>query len=97
MPAGTAETTVGIVGLGAMGVPIARRVLGAGFSVRVHSRHDRQRGALQAVGATWCASPAEVATGADVVLITVATDADLTAVLGDPGRLVASIGEGTTA
>jgi phosphoglycerate dehydrogenase-like enzyme len=43
MPAGTAKTTVGIVGLGAIRVPIARRVLGARFRVRVHSRHDRQR------------------------------------------------------
>jgi 2-hydroxy-3-oxopropionate reductase len=91
MSAGTVETTVGIVGLGAMGVPIARRVLGAGFPVRMHSRHDRQRGALAAAGATWCASPAEVATGADVVLIIVATEADLTAVLDDPGRLGGSI------
>jgi 2-hydroxy-3-oxopropionate reductase len=95
MPAGMASTTVGIVGLGAMGAPIARRVLRAGFPVRVHSRHDGQRGAVEAAGATWCESPAEVATGADVVLIAVATEADLKAVLDDSGGLLGSISADT--
>jgi 3-hydroxyisobutyrate dehydrogenase-like beta-hydroxyacid dehydrogenase len=87
--------TVAIVGLGAMGRPIAHRVIAAGFAVRVTSRGDSLAAEFIDAGATWCASPAEVAAGADVILIVVATEQDLADVLDDPGRVVASLRPGT--
>ena len=60
MPVGRPETTVGVIGLGAMGDPIARRLLAAGFPVRVTSRGDRLRPAFEAAGATWCDTAADV-------------------------------------
>jgi 2-hydroxy-3-oxopropionate reductase len=77
-----------------MGRPIAHRVIGAGFPVRVNSRGDALAAEFINAGATWCASPAEVAAGADVILIAVATEQDLADVLGDPGRVTASIHPG---
>jgi 3-hydroxyisobutyrate dehydrogenase-like beta-hydroxyacid dehydrogenase len=78
-----------------MGRPIAHRVIRAGFSVRVNSRSDTLAAEFINAGATWCASPAEIAAGADVILIAVATEQDLADVLGDPGRLAASLQPGT--
>jgi len=95
MMAGDPTTTVGVIGLGAMGRPIAHRVLEAGFETRVHSRHDGLRAEFEAAGATWCDSPADAASGASVGLITVASDADLADVLTGAGRLVASLAPGT--
>ena len=95
MAAGSPVTTVGIIGLGAMGRPIAHRVLGAGFAVRVHSRRDGLRAEFEAAGATWCDSPSGVAAGAEVILVTVASDTDLADVLTGAGRLVASMAPGT--
>ena len=89
------RVTVGIVGLGAMGRPIAHRVIVAGFPVRVNSRGDALAAEFIHAGATWCASPAEVAAAADVILIAVATDQDLADVLGDSGLLAASLRPGT--
>lgn len=86
--------TVGIVGLGAMGRPIAHRVVAAGFPVRVHSRREDARADLESLGATWCTRPADVATEAAVLLIVVATEADLDAVLGEPGQVLEAIEPG---
>jgi 2-hydroxy-3-oxopropionate reductase len=88
-------TSVGVIGLGAMGRPIAHRVLAAGFPVRVHSRHDRLRGELETAGAIWCETPGHVAAGARVILIAVASEDDLADVLTGTGRLVAAITPGT--
>ena len=95
MPVGRPGTTVAVIGLGAMGDPIARRLLAAGFPVRVTSRSDRLGPAFEAAGATWCDTPAEVAAGADVILIVVATEADLADVLTGPGRLLEAIAPDT--
>ncbi len=95
MSAAQMDTTVGIIGLGAMGRPIAHRVLSAGFAVRVNSRSDGLRSELEAAGATWCVTPADLATGADVILVTVATEADLADVLTGSGRSLASLRSGT--
>ena len=71
--------TVGFVGLGAMGLPMARRLLGAGHQL-VTTVH-RSRGpaeALEALGATIAGSPAgDVARAADVVITIVPADREL--------------------
>jgi 3-hydroxyisobutyrate dehydrogenase-like beta-hydroxyacid dehydrogenase len=88
------RTTVGVIGLGAIGRPIAHRVIAAGFATLVHSRGHALVGEFTAVGADWCTTPAEVAASADVILLAVASEQDLTDVLGPPGGLVASLQPG---
>ncbi len=95
MPEAPSDTTVAVIGLGAMGRPIAHRVVAAGFHVRVQSRQDSLRPEFEAAGATWCDTLAEVAAGANVVLVVVGSDADLGRVLGEPGRLIAALQPGT--
>ena len=80
---------VGFIGLGAMGLPMARRVVGAGHQTFT-TCHRRREPAdeLVASGATVLASPAEVARAADVVLTILPADRELKeAVLGDEGIL----------
>jgi 3-hydroxyisobutyrate dehydrogenase len=65
--------TVAVLGTGAMGAPMARRILGAGHAVRAWNRTRARAEPLAADGAVVAGSPAEAADGADV-LVTMLTD-----------------------
>ena len=80
---------VGFIGLGAMGLPMARRIVGAGHQTfTTYHRRREPADELAASGATVLASPAEVARAADVVLTILPADSELKeAVLGDEGIL----------
>lgn len=80
---------VGFIGLGAMGLPMARRVVGAGHQTfTTYHRRREPADELAASGATVLPSPAEVARAADVVLTILPADSELKeAVLGDEGIL----------
>src|SRR3954468_13586881 len=65
-------STIGIVGLGAMGLPMARRILGGGHSLEVVPHHNRRPAEqLASEGATVRASPAELIENCDIVLTSV--------------------------
>ena len=68
---------VGIIGVGAMGAPMARRLLERGFRVIVRDVVPEREAALIESGAVAAASAAELARQADVVL-TVVVDSDQT-------------------
>ena len=59
---------VGFIGLGKMGMPMSRRLLGAGFQLTVHNRSRGKVEELTQEGAYPAMSAAEVATAADIVL-----------------------------
>ncbi|GEK81041.1 NAD(P)-dependent oxidoreductase [Agrococcus baldri] len=96
----TREQTIGVIGLGAMGEPMVRRMLGAGRAVAVTGRSPRP--ALVEAGAAWARSPRELAASAGAVLsmlpdlpeLEQALEGDdgLLAGLGDDGRLLLMIG-----
>lgn len=65
---------VGFLGLGAMGLGMARRLLAAGFPVAVYNRSAAKAEALAHEGARVAANPASAADGADVVISMVADD-----------------------
>ena len=58
---------LGFIGLGIMGQPMAGHLLAAGHTVFAHSRSGVPQ-ALQDAGAKACATPAEVARQADIIL-----------------------------
>ncbi len=84
---------VGFVGLGNMGLPMARNLLRAGHRVRAWNRTPERVEALVADGAQRAASPAEAA-GAGVVFTMLADDAATLAVLGGPDGLLAGLPKG---
>lgn len=78
--------TLGFVGLGAMGLPMARRLLGAGHDVTVHNRSEPPILRLEAHGATRADTPADVAARSDVIFTMLPTEeALLDVALGSDG------------
>ena len=68
--------SIALIGTGLMGGPMARRLLGAGFSLKVWNRDSAKAEPLAALGAVVCATPAEAVTGASHV-ITMLTDGNV--------------------
>src|SRR2546421_6963839 len=81
---------VGFIGLGSMGLPIARHVLQAGHTTIVYNRTRSRADALKPLRPTVADSPAEAARDVDVVVAMVADGAALEEVmLGASGALSA--------
>jgi len=62
------KTTIGFIGLGIMGKPMAKNLLKAGYSLIVHNRSQSPVAELEEAGAQSASSPAEVAQRAEIVI-----------------------------
>lgn len=60
--------TVGFIGLGIMGRPMAKNLIEAGYDLVVHNRSPEKAEELASEGATAAGSPREVAEGSDVII-----------------------------
>ena len=77
---------IGLVGLGQMGLPIARRMLAAGHAVVGCDVRPAARADLEAAGGEWAGSPLAVAQRCETVMISLPTPAVVEAVaLGHDG------------
>lgn len=88
---GGSPARVGVIGLGAMGEPMARLLLAAHGALTLHSRSRRP--ALEDLGAAWAATPRELAEASDVVLVMLPDLPQLTPMLEGPDGLLAAAGE----
>jgi len=86
--------SIGFVGLGAMGAPMAARLVGAGYPLTVWNRTPERAAPLVAAGAGLAASPAEAAKGADVVISVLFDDDAVSAVAFGEAGLAASMRPG---
>jgi len=59
---------IGFIGLGAMGKPMVRNLMKAGYPVNVLTRTRSRIEDLLAEGAVWCGTPKEIAQKSDVVI-----------------------------
>lgn len=86
--------TLGFLGVGRMGSRMARRLLEAGYFVRVYDPVPAATAALRDAGATVATSPADASRGAEVVLCSLpGPDSVEDAILGADGVLsVAAVG-----
>ncbi len=87
-------TTVGFVGFGAMGTPIAGRLLDDN-KVYGTNRTKARAAALIERGLTWRDTPREVAAAADIVFSMVTDDAALDAITSGPDGILAGLAAGT--
>ena len=71
------ELRVSVVGLGKMGLPIAERILDAGYSLAVFNRTSSRTEALAQRGATVLGSPADALADSNVCVTMLADDAAL--------------------
>jgi 3-hydroxyisobutyrate dehydrogenase-like beta-hydroxyacid dehydrogenase len=87
------RTRIGFVGLGAMGAPLAGRLL---YRNKVYgtNRTKSKAAALIAEGLIWRDTPREVAANAEVVFSMVTDDAALTAVTSGPDGILAGLRPG---
>jgi 2-hydroxy-3-oxopropionate reductase len=82
------QAKVGVIGLGALGRPIAELLLKAGHRVAVYDVRAEPLAALQKAGASTCVCPAEVAQQSDIVISLVLDGAQTDdIVFGDNGVL----------
>lgn len=91
----TDKPVVGFIGLGIMGLPMAFNLLRAGFPLRVYNRTASKAAPLAEGGATVCASPAEAAHGAAVVITIVSDTPDVELVMRGPDGVFAGAAPGT--
>ncbi|MDJ1113358.1 NAD(P)-dependent oxidoreductase [Microbacterium dauci] len=87
----TASFRLGVLGLGAMGDPMAQRLLAARGALTVHARSPRPD--LVAAGATWADSPRELAAHSDAVLVMLPDLPQLESALAGGDGLLAGAGD----
>ena len=80
------QPTVGLIGLGLMGLPMGHNLLKAGFPLAVWNRTGSRADSLVAAGAKLAASPREVAAASDVLLTIVSDPPALEEVLWGSGE-----------
>jgi len=82
-------TTVGFIGLGSMGMPMARNLLAKGFNIQGFDVRAGSVAALEAVGGKGASSAAAAAAGADALVLMVVNAAQADAALFADGALEA--------
>ncbi|HSY85031.1 MAG TPA: NAD(P)-dependent oxidoreductase [Verrucomicrobiae bacterium] len=85
---------VGFIGLGNMGIGMARNIAAAGWPLTVWNRSPEKAASLSAANVTVAKTPAAAAKGADFVATMVADDAALEAVTRGPEGLLSTLGPG---
>jgi L-threonate 2-dehydrogenase len=89
--------SIGFVGLGAIGAPMARNLVNAGFDVRGYDIRSDAVAALAGAGGRAAASAAEAADGADLLVLMVVNAAQAEQVLFDDGAATALAAGGVVA
>ena len=87
--------TIGFIGLGLMGKPMAKNLLKAGFPLVVHSRSQSPVAELVAAGATRAASPADVARQATRIITMLPDSPDVEKVLEGHDGIFAGLQPGS--
>lgn len=93
----TTQPVIGWIGPGIMGKPMCKNLMKAGFPLAVYARRTESAQELTDLGASFYASPAELAAKVDIIISMVSDTPDVQAVLlgengviagGKPGLLV---------
>jgi 2-hydroxy-3-oxopropionate reductase len=86
--------TIGFIGLGVMGRPMAKHLLAKGHALVVHNRSPQAVDELVAAGARRAASPVEVAQRADVIITMLPDTPDVERVIAGPDGIVDGLKSG---
>lgn len=85
------QMSVGFIGLGVMGLSMAKHLQAAGYPLYVYNRTKAKAEPLIATGAVWCDTPAQLAQSCEVVLTIVGYPEDVEQVyMGDQGLFQAA-------
>jgi 2-hydroxy-3-oxopropionate reductase len=86
--------TVGFIGLGIMGRPMAKNLMEAGYDLVVHNRSPEKAEELAGEGTTAAATPREVAEGCDVVITMLPDSPQVEEVLAGEGGVFEGVRKG---
>lgn len=90
------STTIGFIGLGIMGKPMAHNLLKAGYPVIVQNRHQEVTDELRAAGAQVGDSPRNIAAGSDIVITMLPDSPQVEEVLAGSGGVIEGVHDGLT-
>lgn len=82
--------TVAFAGIGLMGLPMCRRLIAAGYSLRIWNRSLDKCRALEEMGAQVVSVPAQLAEGADIVMLCLADTAAVREVVFGPSGVASA-------
>jgi 3-hydroxyisobutyrate dehydrogenase-like beta-hydroxyacid dehydrogenase len=88
------ERTIGFIGLGNMGTPIARNLMQAGYRLKVYNRTSAKAAPLVTKGATLAKTAAEVAEPGGIVFTMLADDSAVEQVCFETPSFVENLGAG---
>jgi 3-hydroxyisobutyrate dehydrogenase len=91
----TSAPTIGWIGTGVMGGPMAGHLVDRGHDVSVFNRTRRRAESLLDAGAQWRDTPAQVAADVDVVVTMLGTPTDVRDTIFGEGRVLESMREGS--
>jgi 3-hydroxyisobutyrate dehydrogenase len=83
-------SSVGVIGIGRMGLPITGHLVRHGHDVRAYDLDQARRAAVEEAGATWASTISELAVKSDVILICVGYDAEVRQTMTEPGGIFES-------
>jgi len=86
---------VGFIGLGIMGLPMARNLMEAGYELTVHNRSPEKAQELGEEGATVAGSPREVAQKSDVIITMLPDSPQVQEVVAGEDGILEDIEEGS--
>ncbi|MDH7489009.1 MAG: 2-hydroxy-3-oxopropionate reductase [Anaerolineae bacterium] len=89
------KPTIGFIGLGIMGKPMARNLMRAGYPLIAYNRSRAPMDELAAEGAMLGASPADVAARADIVILMLPDSPDVEQVVFGPNGVAEGIRAGS--
>lgn len=87
--------TIGFIGVGIMGKPMARNLMKRGFSLRVFARTEAKAADLVAEGAVFCPTIGQCVQGCDAVITMVGFPKDVEEVYFGAGNIFDSAASGT--
>ena len=98
MNSGTTQSlpTIGLIGLGNLGNPMAVSALSAGYPFVVHSLDKKEADNLLALGATWADTVAEVGARSDVVITVLPGPRQVREIMIGSGGVLNQMRPGTT-
>jgi 3-hydroxyisobutyrate dehydrogenase len=86
---------VGFVGLGSQGLPMARRIVEAGFPTTLWGRRSQSLEPFAGSAASYAATPAELGVASDVLCVCVVADRDVEQVLAGPEGAMQAMAPGS--
>lgn len=89
------NSSIGFIGLGSLGTPIAHNLIESGHLVNLYNRTRSKAAALQSRGGKVCGSIAELAASSKIVFSIVSDDAALKSICEGPEGLIAHLAPGS--